>query len=61
MKKRRNKRIINPNKLIDLVFHPLFREDKAFVIIDGALHFIVEQNPPVSAKKFVKYSLKYLL
>ncbi len=60
-KKRKNKRLINPNKVIDLIFHPLFREDKSFVIIDGALHFIVEQNLSVSAKKFAKYSLRHLL
>ena len=52
---------INPNRIIDNIFHPLFHEDKVFVIIDGALHFMVEKNPPVSTKKFLKYSLKYLI
>ena len=55
--KRRHK-AINPNRLIDNIFHPLFKENKTFVLIDGAMHFIVEQNPPVSMKKFIRYSLK---
>lgn len=61
MRRKNRKQIINPNMLIDEIFHPLFRESKTFVIIDGVLHFIVEQNPPVSMKKFVRYSLKHLL
>lgn len=59
--RRKNKKSINPNKLIDRVFHPLFKENKGFVIIDGMMHFIVEQNPKSSTKKFIKYSLKHLL
>ena len=61
MRRKNKKSIINPNRVIDLIFHPLFRESKTFVIIDGALHFIVEQNPQVSIKKFARYSLKHLL
>lgn len=49
------------NILIDHTFHPYFSKDKGFVIIDGVLHFIVEQNPKMSIKKFVRYSLKHLL
>lgn len=60
-RRRKNKKLINPNKLIDQVFHPLFKESKGFVIIDGAMHFIVEQNPRSSIKKFMRYSLKHLL
>jgi hypothetical protein len=59
--KRKHKRTINPNRLIDNIFHPLFNQNKTFVLIDGAMHFMVEQNPPVSMKKFLRYSLKHLL
>lgn len=52
---------INPNKIIDDIFHPLFHESKAFVFIDGTLHFIVENDPPKSIKKFIRYSLKHLI
>lgn len=51
----------NPNKIIDQTLHPLFKKGKEYVIIDGILHFIVEQNPKASTKKFMKYSLKHLL
>jgi len=61
MRKKNKKSIINPNRLIDRIFHPLFRKSRKFVIIDGVLHFIVEQNPPTSMKKFLRYSLKHLL
>ena len=60
-KKKINQIKLNPNRIIDNMFHPLFREDKVFVIIDGALHFMVEQNLPISTKKFLKYSLQYLI
>ncbi len=54
--KRKYKRTINPNKLIDNIFHPLFKDNKTFVLIDGVMHFMVEQNPPVSMKKLLRYS-----
>lgn len=60
--KRKHKRLtINPNRVIDNMFHPLFKENKAFVLVDGAMHFMVEQNPSMSMKKFLRYSLKHLL
>ncbi len=59
--RRKNKKLINPNKIIDQIFHPLFKESKGFVIIDGVMHFIVEQDPKSSTKKFIRYSLKHLL
>lgn len=50
----------NLNRLIDQTFHPCFHKDKSYIIIDTALHFIVEQNLKQSTKKFLRYSLKYL-
>lgn len=61
MKRRHKRPAINANMLIDNIFHPLFKENKTFVLIDGAMHFMVEQNPTVSTKKFLRYSLKHLL
>lgn len=58
--KRKHKRT-NPNRLIDDIFHPLFKDGKIFVLIDGAMHFMVEQNPKESTKKFLRYSLRHLL
>jgi len=49
------------NKIIDSVVHPLFRKSKAFVIIDGVAHALIEQNPKESAIKFVKYNLIHLI
>jgi hypothetical protein len=61
MKRKRRKKSLNPNLIIDQMFHPLFKEDKVFVIIDGAFHFMVEQDTKKSVKKFLKYSLRHLI
>ena len=42
------------NKLIDTLIHPLSRKDKSFILIDGFLHGLVEQNPPQTVRKFIK-------
>jgi hypothetical protein len=31
--------------------------NEGFVLVDGVLHGLVEQNPPQSVKKFIKYNL----
>lgn len=49
------------NKLIDSLCHPLFEADEGFILVDGFLHAIVEQDPPVTVKKFIKYNLPKLL
>lgn len=45
------------NKLIDGICHPLCEGDKRFLLLDGFLHALVEQDPPVTVMKFVKYNL----
>ena len=40
------------NKLIDSLCHPLFETDEGFILVDGLLHAMVEQDPPVTVKKF---------
>ncbi len=49
------------NRIIDQTFHPYFHKDKNFIILDTALHFMVEGNPKQSVKKFLRYSLKYFI
>jgi hypothetical protein len=49
------------NKLVDAAMHPLTRNDLTFWLVDGILHGIVEQNPDVSAKKFVKYDVPKII
>jgi len=49
------------NKLIDSLCHPLFETDEGFILVDGLLHAMVEQDPPVTVKKFIKYNLPKLL
>lgn len=42
---------------IDDLLHPLYNVNEGFVLVDGVLHGLVEQNPPQSVKKFIKYNL----
>jgi hypothetical protein len=49
------------NKLIDSLCHPLSKENKGFILVDGLLHGFVEQNPPVTIRKFIKYNLPKLI
>jgi hypothetical protein len=49
------------NRLIDSLCHPLSKRDKGFILVDGLLHAMVEQNPPITVQKFIKYSLPNLL
>jgi hypothetical protein len=48
------------NRIIDGLVHPFFKTGKGFILIDGILHGLVEQNPPLSVKKFIKYNLTEL-
>lgn len=49
------------NKFIDSLIHPLAKTDKRFILVDGLLHGLVEQDPPQSVRKFVKYNLPELI
>lgn len=66
-KRKRKKKTRTPytkgelNRLIDSLCHPLSKRDKGFILVDGLLHAMVEQNPPVTVQKFMKYSLPRLL
>ena len=49
------------NKLIDSVCHPLSKKNEGFILVDGLLHAMVEQNPSETVKKFIKYNLPKIL
>lgn len=49
------------NRLIDSLMHPYFREYPALIVVDGLLHAMVEQDPDVSLRKFVRYGVPELL
>jgi len=49
------------NKIIDSLCHPLFQINEGFILVDGILHAMVEQNPPTTIQKFIKYNLPKIL
>jgi len=49
------------NRLIDSLCHPLFDIDKGFIVLDGFLHALVEQNPPLTIRKFIRHNLPRLI
>ena len=49
------------NKLIDSLCHPLFKVDKGFIILDEFLHALIEQNPPLTIRKFIRHNLPKLI
>jgi hypothetical protein len=67
MKKRRKKRHLalyttgELNKIIDSFIHPFFGKENSFIILDGAVHALLEKDVPKSAGKFIKYNLPQLL
>jgi hypothetical protein len=49
------------NYLIDDVVHPFFDKHVGFVLVDEILHAVVEKNPRVVTKKFLRYSLPEII
>ena len=49
------------NRLIDNLCHPLFEVDEVFIVLDGFLHALVEQNPSLSIRKFIRHNLPKLI
>lgn len=49
------------NKLIDGLCDPLFETNEGFILVDGLLHGLVEQNPPLTIRKFMKHNLPKLI
>ena len=49
------------NRLIDGLLHPLFDINPAFSLADTILHGLIEQNPPETALKFLRYNLPRII
>lgn len=49
------------NRIVDNLCHPFYKADKGFVLVDGLLHGLIEQNPPESALKFLRYNLPAII
>jgi hypothetical protein len=49
------------NMIIDSLVHPLADEHWSFVIVDGALHALNEEDPIQSLIKFLRYNAPELL
>jgi len=49
------------NAIIDSLVHPLADEHWSFVIVDGVLHALNEEDPIQSLFKFLKYNAPELL
>jgi len=49
------------NQMIDSAIHPLANLHWGFVIVDGALHALNEQDPIESFVKFLRYNASELL
>jgi len=49
------------NRLVDDLLHPLFDINPALNLLDTILHGFVEQNPPETALKFLRYNLPSII
>jgi len=49
------------NKLIDSLCHPMCKANPGILIVDGFIHGLVERNPPLSIRKFLKHNLPMLI
>jgi len=43
------------------LLHPLAKQNSRVLILDGSLHALVEQDLPLSARKFLVYNLPQLV
>jgi len=43
------------------MLHPLFDSSPAFMVVDGVLHGLVEQNPKETVSKFARYTLPKII
>ena len=49
------------NRLIDGVCHLLSKANPGMLMLDGFLHGMVEMNPPLSFRKFLKHNVPMLI
>jgi hypothetical protein len=50
-----------PDRLIDGLIRPYFKQHAALIVLDGILHAQVEQNPDTSVRKFIQCNVPELL
>ena len=43
------------NKITDAALHPLYKQNQGIRLLDGLVHGLIEENPRMSVKKFLKY------
>ena len=49
------------NKTVDALLHPLAKVDPWFLVLDGVLHGVIEQNPSETVVKFIQHNLPALI
>ena len=49
------------NRGVDTALHRHFKDDPVFILVDSALHFMIEGNPSESFEKLLKYNVKPIL
>ena len=49
------------NRLIDRLVHPLIERDWRFILVGSLLRAMVERNPPLTVRKFIKYNLPKII
>jgi hypothetical protein len=49
------------NKTFDALLRPLAKVSPWFLVLDGVLHGLIEQNPSETVAKFVQYNLPTLI
>ena len=49
------------NRIIDSLLHPLLDINPALSLVDTFIHGFVEQNPPETALKFLRYNLPRII
>jgi hypothetical protein len=49
------------NYIVDALIHPLIDKNSLFFVLDEALHLFIENDPELSMKKFVRYTLPQII
>jgi hypothetical protein len=56
MKKRKKPSKGQLNRIVDTLAHPYFKRYPAMILVDGAVHALIERDVRTSILKFVKYN-----
>jgi hypothetical protein len=44
------------NRIVDTLAHPYFKQYPVMILVDGAVHTLIERDVRTSIQKFVKYN-----